>query len=942
MEQAEVDAPDGDLDDPLSSVEQCLSVNDKLQNCFTGLLLRIEEALLDNAQHQEELEAAMAKARNSLYNQAKPRKITLTRFHCPFVRDQSGNVPAPNADVRKLRESGDVNPMHVSSSAPWSKAEIDALKRGTNILTREKVMKPAQRLKNKYNKEMIHRKTASHRRNELSAAIDKIDQDLKEMKSNPPAVDPDDMDWDKISSNFVSNRSAKECEMFWRRHNAAGCSMADASREWTTVEDDRLLSLLPEAKRGRPNWQQIAKELDAGRTPFECLARFEKLCLSNVESNIFVWTPDETHKLVNAVEVFGACRWRAISDHIGSKAPSRCCNRYRTLGAETGLRRCSWTVSEDKALLKALALYGPGRWSLISRMVPGRTVLQCRTRYTTCFAKPFTKEEDELLIKSVGLFVNPRMVSWGALVRKLKWSRKSSALLARWRILRDENREKEANEVAKESENRSAPGAMSGLPTLKPNMRIGELLNRRKFGYRSSDRLLAKVQAETQAAVHEKSLQLLQQTKARQRTRQLNATLQRDKVSAARKKATPASAVKTEEQAEEATVVRKRISRTLLPAGNSFVQPVKRAAHATASRTPAAKRPRRRPVWRDPFVMPSDDEESEVALSSDSEDSVLELSDTSDSELELTTDDGDDDDDDDDEQDEEQDGCIVNTGQAASADDSDDDSDDVATSIREATAAHNNTTTSDDDATRATPVAAATSAGRVAAGSATITVDHDDVANDDGESKMDASKAIAAAVPADVIASADGVAVSASVAAVGNTAAAGAAGALGETSANNISASDSGSATAAKDTAVGTVAATSTSVRKTIYSRISAAQSDSEENSGSETDWVVAGEVIKPRFFTTSRQLAIAQRNLTTSSSDAATGILSTEFTQELKRRSVVATKAAAATRAAAKSRSTSASGTEVLPRPTASQAPRRYQAAANKGKRLPAGAHGG
>jgi hypothetical protein len=42
---------------------------------------------------------------------------------------------------------------------------------------------------------------------------------------------------------------------------------------------------------------------------------------------------------------------------------------------------CRWTEEEDKLLFEAVDMHGPHKWSLIARHIPGRTPVQCSTRW---------------------------------------------------------------------------------------------------------------------------------------------------------------------------------------------------------------------------------------------------------------------------------------------------------------------------------------------------------------------------------------------------------------------------------------------------------------------------------------------------------------------------------------------------------------------------------
>lgn len=42
---------------------------------------------------------------------------------------------------------------------------------------------------------------------------------------------------------------------------------------------------------------------------------------------------------------------------------------------------CRWSIEEDLLLSKAVADYGPHKWTLVSKLIPGRTAVQCSTRW---------------------------------------------------------------------------------------------------------------------------------------------------------------------------------------------------------------------------------------------------------------------------------------------------------------------------------------------------------------------------------------------------------------------------------------------------------------------------------------------------------------------------------------------------------------------------------
>ncbi|RCI03637.1 Myb-like DNA-binding domain protein, partial [Rhizopus stolonifer] len=70
---------------------------------------------------------------------------------------------------------------------------------------------------------------------------------------------------------------------------------------------------------------------------------------------------------------------------------------------------CRWSKEEDLLLSKAVARYGAHKWTLVSSYIPGRTAIQCSTRWfgalnSNVHKGKWSKKEDKLLIESVNFF----------------------------------------------------------------------------------------------------------------------------------------------------------------------------------------------------------------------------------------------------------------------------------------------------------------------------------------------------------------------------------------------------------------------------------------------------------------------------------------------------------------------------------------------------------
>jgi len=96
------------------------------------------------------------------------------------------------------------------------------------------------------------------------------------------------------------------------------------------------------------------------------------------------------------------------------------------LGLDSGRRQVRfWLAKEDEALRKAVEKYGPDDWDRIAAEVPRRTKQQCKMhwRYTldpSLVKGAWSKEEDELLIKTIRKYRSTEDVNWNEVTKCIK------------------------------------------------------------------------------------------------------------------------------------------------------------------------------------------------------------------------------------------------------------------------------------------------------------------------------------------------------------------------------------------------------------------------------------------------------------------------------------------------------------------------------------------
>lgn len=188
---------------------------------------------------------------------------------------------------------------------------------------------------------------------------------------------------------------------------------------WTTQEDELLKAAVK--KYGDKNWRQIAEDVP-GRTHLQCLQRWKKALRPGLVKGH--WSKEEDQKLLGLITAYtekgsiSNINWAAIAQQIPGRNAKQCRERW-FLNLDPSINRGPWTAEEDERLLKLAAQCG-GRWSLISRNMPGRTENSVKTRYHSLQRQEarnrgWTPEEDQTLLNATLVFGR----DWGKVVKQL-------------------------------------------------------------------------------------------------------------------------------------------------------------------------------------------------------------------------------------------------------------------------------------------------------------------------------------------------------------------------------------------------------------------------------------------------------------------------------------------------------------------------------------------
>jgi ubiquitin len=192
-------------------------------------------------------------------------------------------------------------------------------------------------------------------------------------------------DWPAIAG-LVSGRTKEQCYNRWK--NVLHPSIYHANQrtgKWVEDEDSKLKDSVQ--RHSGKNWDAIAA-LVPGRTRYQCYNRWHSALDPNIDranGRTGKWTEDEDIKLKGAVQTHGAKAWVAISALVPGRTREQCYNRWHNF-LNSSIDRASvstgkWAENEDIKLKDAVQTHGGKNWDAIAALVPGRTLIQCYSRW---------------------------------------------------------------------------------------------------------------------------------------------------------------------------------------------------------------------------------------------------------------------------------------------------------------------------------------------------------------------------------------------------------------------------------------------------------------------------------------------------------------------------------------------------------------------------------
>ncbi|CAH2096990.1 unnamed protein product [Euphydryas editha] len=204
----------------------------------------------------------------------------------------------------------------------------------------------------------------------------------------------EEYDWDLIADKLNHRHTAQEFRSLWKLflHPSINKNI------WSRNEHMTLQKIAYDEKL--ENWDKIAKDLNTGRTNYQCFVYFRTNMINTFTGR--KWTKEEEEYLKRLIEYYkedNYIPWGKVAASMENRTKIQIYNKYFRMCEQ---RKGRFLAEEDAVILTCYDNFGPN-FKMMTKYLPGRSVTQCRVRYQVLAKKRistvWTAEEDKKLVQ---------------------------------------------------------------------------------------------------------------------------------------------------------------------------------------------------------------------------------------------------------------------------------------------------------------------------------------------------------------------------------------------------------------------------------------------------------------------------------------------------------------------------------------------------------------